>query len=142
MLRHVGYSVIQKLNEQNGFYDLLIDLAGQDDDKWYRLCLSVVRRASEYRFLDVSPERNVRSERKSTLGLHLALLGIEKSGERISETTGTMSSAWQQHGDDSFTAERKVKRSTRRDARNEYSISVSLTFRRFESRRRRDKFDR
>ena len=54
MLRHVGYSVIQKLHEDETFYDLLIEMAGQDNDKWYRLCLYVVRRASEYRFLHVS----------------------------------------------------------------------------------------
>lgn len=56
MLRNVGYSVEQKLREKKDFYQSLINLCQSDINKLYRLCLYLVRRASEYRFLDVSQQ--------------------------------------------------------------------------------------
>lgn len=57
MLRNVGYSVEFKIYENfQRFHELLIQLSGQDrdsDDRFYRLCLYLYRRSSEYHFLDV-----------------------------------------------------------------------------------------
>ena len=55
MLRSVGYVVEQKLS-QNSFCKELRRLTGDDDDKFYRLCLYLFRRATEYHFLNVSKE--------------------------------------------------------------------------------------
>jgi hypothetical protein len=56
MLRNVGYSVEQKLFQQNSICDRLRKLANNDDDKFYRLCLYLFRRSTEYHFLNVSYE--------------------------------------------------------------------------------------
>jgi hypothetical protein len=56
MLRNVGYSVEQKLFQQNSICDRLRKLANNDDDKFYRLCLYLFRRSTEYHFLNVSHE--------------------------------------------------------------------------------------
>jgi hypothetical protein len=56
MLRNVGYSVEQKLFQQNSICDKLRKLANNDDDKFYRLCLYLFRRSTEYHFLNVSHE--------------------------------------------------------------------------------------
>jgi hypothetical protein len=56
MLRNVGYSVEQKLS-QKPFYEILRKLANNNDDKFYRLCLYLFRRSTEYHFLNVSYER-------------------------------------------------------------------------------------
>lgn len=53
MLRKVGYSVEQKLS-QKPIGDALIRLCKKDDDKFYRLCLYLFRRSTEYHFLNVS----------------------------------------------------------------------------------------
>lgn len=53
MLRHVGYSVEQKLSKLK-FGEQLIKYSKNDDDKFYRLCLYLYRRSTEYRFLNVS----------------------------------------------------------------------------------------
>ena len=57
MLRNVGYSVEQKLYDTTNFGPSLLNLAGRGDDgndKFYRLCLYLFRRATEYHFLNVS----------------------------------------------------------------------------------------
>jgi hypothetical protein len=54
MLRTVGYSVEQKIHQQNSFRTSLCKLADNDDDKFYRLCLYLFRRSTEYHFLNVS----------------------------------------------------------------------------------------
>jgi hypothetical protein len=54
MLRNVGYSVEQKISLQKAICESLRTLAGDDDDKFYRLCLSLFRRSTEYHFLNVS----------------------------------------------------------------------------------------
>jgi hypothetical protein len=60
MLRNVGYSVEQKIHQQKSFRTSLLELANNDDDKFYRLCLYLFRRSTEYHFLNVSyREKNV-----------------------------------------------------------------------------------
>ncbi len=54
MLRNVGYSIEQKISQQKSIRQSLLKLADNDDDKFYRLCLYLFRRASEYHFLNVS----------------------------------------------------------------------------------------
>lgn len=54
MLKNVGYSIEQKLSEQRKICESLIQLADNDDDKFYRLCLHLFRRSTEYHFLNVS----------------------------------------------------------------------------------------
>jgi len=55
MLKHVGYAIEHKLAQNPGrFADSIHRLCQQDDDKFYRLCLHLFRRATEYHFLDVS----------------------------------------------------------------------------------------
>jgi len=56
MLRTLGYSVEQKLFQYKRIYEVLRGLANNDDDKFYRLCLYLFRRSSEYHFLNVSYE--------------------------------------------------------------------------------------
>ena len=53
MLKNVGYSVEQKISQQKQIRGLLIHLSDNDDDKFYRLCLYLFRRSTEYHFLDV-----------------------------------------------------------------------------------------
>jgi hypothetical protein len=53
MLRNVGYCVEQKLSQQKSISALLLQCAKNDDDKFYRLCLYLFRRATEYHFLNV-----------------------------------------------------------------------------------------
>ncbi len=57
MLRNVGYSVEQKLFQYKHIYEELRELTNNDDDKFYRLCLYLFRRSSEYHFLNVSYKR-------------------------------------------------------------------------------------
>ena len=64
MLRNVGYLVEQKLWEQKGFFQTLIEMAKDDNDKLYRLCLYLVRRATEYHFFNVSCEMIVKDKIK------------------------------------------------------------------------------
>jgi hypothetical protein len=54
MLRNVGYSIEQKISQEKSIRQSLLKLADNDDDKFYRLCLYLFRRASEYHFLNVS----------------------------------------------------------------------------------------
>ena len=54
MLRNVAYSVEQKLSQYKSISETLLRLSGNDDDVFYRLCLYLFRRSSEYRFLNVS----------------------------------------------------------------------------------------
>jgi hypothetical protein len=54
MLRNVGYSVEQKLTQESTIRQSLLNLAKNDDDKFYRLCLHLFRRSTEYHFLNVS----------------------------------------------------------------------------------------
>lgn len=54
MLRSVGYSAEQKLSQHNSICEVLRRLAHDDDDKFYRLCLYLFRRFTEYHFLHVS----------------------------------------------------------------------------------------
>ena len=54
MLRNVGYSVEQKLYQNQSICEKLLQLAAGDDDVFYRLCLYLFRRSKEYHFLNVS----------------------------------------------------------------------------------------
>ena len=54
MLRNVGYRTEQKLSDLRTLQTSLLSLAGNDNDKFYRLCLYLFRRATEFHFLDVS----------------------------------------------------------------------------------------
>ncbi len=54
MLRNVGYVVEVKINHQKSIREALIEFAENNDDKFYRLCLSLFRRSTEYHFLNVS----------------------------------------------------------------------------------------
>ena len=54
MLRNVGYLVEQKICQNKRICELLLNSADNDDDKFYRLCLFLFRRATEYHFINVS----------------------------------------------------------------------------------------
>lgn len=54
MLKNVGYSIEEKISQQKSIRDSLLELSNNDDDKFYRLCLYLFRRATEYHFLNVS----------------------------------------------------------------------------------------
>lgn len=54
MLKNVGYSVEQKLYQNQSICNKLLKLASGDDDVFYRLCLYLFRRSKEYHFLNVS----------------------------------------------------------------------------------------
>ena len=54
MLNNVGYSIEQKISQQKTIRQELLKLSDNDDDKFYRLCLYLFRRATEYHFLNVS----------------------------------------------------------------------------------------
>ena len=54
MLRNVDYLVEQKINQNKSIREELIKLSDNDDDKFYRLCLYLFRRSTEYHFLNVN----------------------------------------------------------------------------------------
>lgn len=54
MLKNVGYSVEQKLFQNQSICGKLFRLASGNDDVFYRLCLYLFRRSKEYHFLNVS----------------------------------------------------------------------------------------
>ncbi|CAF1932270.1 unnamed protein product [Rotaria magnacalcarata] len=56
MLKNVGYSIEQKIYQQKIFCQSLLQISDNDDDKFYRLCLYLFRRASEYHFLNLENE--------------------------------------------------------------------------------------
>ncbi|UJR25524.1 hypothetical protein I4U23_006870 [Adineta vaga] len=56
MLRNVGYCIELKLSKGTTISDLLLNLAGNDDDKFYRLCLYLFRRSTEFHFLNLEHE--------------------------------------------------------------------------------------
>ncbi|CAF3626328.1 unnamed protein product [Adineta steineri] len=56
MLRTVGYLIEQKISQLDDFRKSLLRLAGDDDDKFYRLCLYLFRRSTEYHFLNLHNE--------------------------------------------------------------------------------------
>ncbi|CAF0936913.1 unnamed protein product [Adineta ricciae] len=56
MLRNVGYRTEQKLSDLRTLQTSLLNLAGNDNDKFYRLCLYLFRRATEFHFLDLKYE--------------------------------------------------------------------------------------
>ncbi|CAF4363869.1 unnamed protein product [Rotaria sp. Silwood2] len=56
MLKNVGYSIEQKLSQQKNICELLLKLSENDDDKFYRLCLYLFRRSTEYHFINLENE--------------------------------------------------------------------------------------
>ncbi|CAF3348810.1 unnamed protein product [Rotaria sp. Silwood1] len=58
MLKNVGYSIEQKISERKQIRELLLELSNNDDDKFYRLCLYLFRRSTEYHFLKLENELN------------------------------------------------------------------------------------
>ncbi|CAF0899767.1 unnamed protein product [Rotaria sordida] len=56
MFKNVGYSIEQKISQQKTIRQSLLHLSNNDDDKFYRLCLYLFRRSTEYHFLNLENE--------------------------------------------------------------------------------------
>lgn len=53
MLKNVGYAVEQKISQHRQICQSLLAMSDNNDDKFYRICLYLFRRATEYHFLNV-----------------------------------------------------------------------------------------